>query len=295
MSERVCAVVVTYNRKDLLRECLGALLGQSRPLEEILVVDNVSTDGTPDMLAAEFPREKFPGLTVLRLERNGGGAGGFHAGTRHAAAQGFDWLWLLDDDTIARPDALAELFAARARFPDEASRPDLLASRVLWTDGSMHPMNIPRLKRNDLLESQCRAALQSTLSLRSTSFVSLLVHRRFVEQYGLPLADYFIWNDDVEYTARILRREFGVLVPQSVVHHKTALKNADPGPRYYYGLRNGLWMIRYSAAWSGEEKLKMMVSTVKDIVDYLRRGPSLTRLEIVARALKDGLLKAPGH
>ena len=293
MSDRVCAVVVTYNRKNLLRECLRALLGQSRPLEGILVVDNVSTDGTPDLLAAEFPREQFPALEVCRLERNVGGAGGFHEGLKRAAAQGFDWIWLLDDDTITQADTLAELFAARARF-EPAQTPDLLASKALWTDGSMHPMNVPRVKRNDL-ESLCQAALGGAVSLRSTSFVSVLIHRRLVERYGLPFADYFIWNDDVEYTARILRREFGVLVPRSVVHHKTALKSADPGPRYYYGLRNGVWMLRHGEAWAAGEKLHMAAVVCKGIVDYLRRGLSWERLEVVGRALKDGFLKSPGN
>ena len=291
VSERVCAVVVTYNRKELLRECLRALLEQSRALEGILVVDNVSTDGTLDMLAAEFPPAKFPGLEVFRLERNVGGAGGFHEGIKRAAFQGFDWIWLLDDDTITGPDTLAELFATRSRF-DPAQAPDLLASKALWTDGSMHPMNVPRVKRNDL-ESLCQAALGGAVSLRSTSFVSALIHRRLVERYGLPFADYFIWNDDVEYTARILRREFGVLAPRSIVHHKTALKSADPGLRYYYGLRNGVWMLRRGEAWSAEEKLHMAAVVCKGIVDYLRRGLSWDRLKVVGRALKDGFLKTP--
>lgn len=50
MSEKVCAVIVTYNRKELLRECLKAVLGQTRPPDHILVVDNASTDGTLEML-----------------------------------------------------------------------------------------------------------------------------------------------------------------------------------------------------------------------------------------------------
>jgi GT2 family glycosyltransferase len=290
-AERVCAVVVTYNRKLLLRECLLALLAQTRPLDRILVVDNVSTDGTLDLLAAEFPPTDYPAVEVFRLERNVGGAGGFHAGLQRAAGQGFDWIWLLDDDTIARPDTLAELFATRARF-EPASAPDLLASKVVWTDGSIHPMNVPRIKRNDL-ESLCQGALGGALSLRSTSFVACLVHRRLVERYGLPIAEYFIWNDDVEYSARILRHEFGVLAPRSRVEHKTTLKDADPGPRYYYGLRNSVWMLRCSRAWAPEEKLQMSAVVAKGLLNYLRRGFSWARLEVVGRALRDGFLKSP--
>jgi len=72
MSENICAVIVTYNRKELLRECLKAVLAQTRPPEHVLVVDNASTDGTPEMLQEEFPQ-----VEVLCLPENQGSAGGF--------------------------------------------------------------------------------------------------------------------------------------------------------------------------------------------------------------------------
>jgi GT2 family glycosyltransferase len=93
MSGRVCAVVVTYNRRDLLRECLVSLQAQTHVPDTILVVNNASTDGTAQMLSAEFAQ-----LEVLTLAENVGGAGGFHAGMKWAYEQGYDWLWLMDDD-----------------------------------------------------------------------------------------------------------------------------------------------------------------------------------------------------
>lgn len=80
MSERVCAVIVTYNRKALLRECLKAVLSQTRPPDHVLVVDNASTDGTPEMLQEEFPQ-----VEVLRLPETRAGPGvprGNEAGLR---------------------------------------------------------------------------------------------------------------------------------------------------------------------------------------------------------------------
>ncbi|HEX8679505.1 MAG TPA: glycosyltransferase, partial [Chthoniobacterales bacterium] len=113
MSERVCAVVVTYNRKALLDECLCALRAQSRTLDGILIVDNASTDGTAAMLEERGHRAD-PRVHYLRLEQNLGGAGGFHRAFADAYAAGFDWIWAMDDDTIVDQDALEQLFAARA-------------------------------------------------------------------------------------------------------------------------------------------------------------------------------------
>ena len=260
MKEQVCAVVVSYNRKALLLECLDAIFAQTRPVERILLIDNASTDGTPDLLREKGYLDNSL-IEYLRLPTNIGGAGGFHEGMKWAFNKGFDWIWVMDDDSIAEPSALAELFIARQQFNKEQC-PRLLASKVVWVDETLHPMNVPKVKHSgySYIESSFLAAQNSMLSLRSTSFVSLLLHRTLVQQYGLPIADYFIWADDVEYTGRILRKEFGVVVPSSIVKHKTVEKYAPvqtTGFKHYYGTRNTVWMITRSSAWSGKEKVQL--------------------------------------
>ena len=106
-SDRVCAVVITFNRKALLRECLLALGPQLQPEDRILVVDNASTDGTSALLETEFPT-----LERLSLPENIGGSGGFYEGMKWAFEKGFDFLWLMDDDGRPDPDCLAKLRAA---------------------------------------------------------------------------------------------------------------------------------------------------------------------------------------
>ena len=287
MTETICAVVVTYNRKELLGESLDALLAQTRPVDKILVVDNASTDGTPEFLQQKGYLTRSQ-IIHLRLPQNVGGAGGFHEGVKQAFDAQFDWIWVLDDDSIASPDALEQLLTARQQF-DESHRPDLLASKVVWTDGSLHPMNEPTLKTWDM-ESAVLAAQYATISIRTATFVSLLLHRRLIKRYGLPWADYFIWGDDTEYTARILRYELGVWVPASRVLHKTARKHTfkdDPGPRSFYHFRNSVWMQRHSDAWTKEEKLRKKFLIFKHIWLYLIRS----RLKYsTVRAVFGGLL-----
>ena len=297
MNGRVCAVVVTYNRKVLLSECLRALLAQSRAVEEILVVNNASTDGTPEAVAEQFPPNEFPRLRLLSLPKNIGGAGGFREGIKRAFEGQFDWFWVMDDDTIPEPDALSELFASRAGFT-ESPRPDLLASKVVWIDGSLHPMNISWVKEGDP-EQLFLATQHSTLSMRATTFVSLLMHRKLVERYGLPVADYFIWGDDIEYTGRILRHEFGVAVPRSRVTHKTAKKYATvdgSGARFYYHVRNTIWMLTRSNAWSAEEKAEIMIGFLKSLWLYLTRSYfSWSSLRVISTGLRDGFFKRPAQ
>jgi GT2 family glycosyltransferase len=295
-SPDVCAVVVTYNRKELLRECLHALLAQTCRLRSIIVVNNVSTDGTLEMLAQEFAPASFPQISVTTLPQNVGGAGGFHEGVKSAAAAGAEWLWLMDDDTIAQPTALAELFAARARFP-AGKQPDLLASKVEWTDGALHSMNVNWVNQRDP-EATFHAAAAGTFPIRTATFVSLLFHRRFVQEFGLPIHDYFIWADDVEFSGRILRQNLGVAVPASVVIHKTARNHGstDPGPRFYYHVRNGIWMLTRSSAFTSRERTKMWLGLISSIWVYLRRSSFKGEsLRFIGRGLRDGLARKPSR
>src|SRR5918998_5992428 len=110
----VTAVVVTYNRKEMLVECLEALARQTVPPTRVVLVDNASADGTREHVEAAAP---LP-VDYLRVTRNGGGAEGFHYGVRAALERPCEWLWLMDDDCEPPPDCLASLLAAAE--PDDA-------------------------------------------------------------------------------------------------------------------------------------------------------------------------------
>ncbi|HEX8280450.1 MAG TPA: glycosyltransferase family 2 protein [Chthoniobacterales bacterium] len=292
----VCAVVVTYNRRELLREALAAVLAQTAPVARILVIDNASTDGTDAMLRAEFGPEKFPQIEHVPLPGNVGGAGGFKEGMRRAAEGAHEWLWLLDDDTIANPDALEQLLEAWRRFPEGPRQPELLTSQAIWSDGGVHPMNVPHFKHEDAA-AEYYAVDRGCVSIRTATFVSLLVRRRCIAEFGLPFADYFIWRDDIEYTGRILRDKIGVLVPRSVVLHKTRTKYAPQhgsAERFYYFVRNGVWMHVRSSAFRRNELVKLWVVFLHAIVDFLRGSSERSAgIRSIARGLWDGFFNRP--
>jgi rhamnopyranosyl-N-acetylglucosaminyl-diphospho-decaprenol beta-1,3/1,4-galactofuranosyltransferase len=286
----ICAVVVSHNRRDLLSECLAALLRQTFPIDAILVVDNASSDGTPEMLQASFPSVKR-----LRLGTNRGGAGGFRAGIEWAHAQAFDWFLLMDDDTVAEPSCVEHLMAALRAFGSEP-RPAMLASRVLWTDGSLHRMNKPVPRASDVA-TMVATATARTFPVRFSTFVSMLLHRSAVDDHGLPLEDYFIWSDDVEYSARVLRRGLGVCVPGSIVVHKTASNYRwldAPPERFYFHVRNSTWMLLKSSAFAWNERIVRSAKFVVGCLVYAARSRSLLRTtRALMNGLADGLFTSP--
>ncbi|MBE1533395.1 glycosyltransferase [Actinomadura algeriensis] len=259
----VAAVVVTYERRELLAESLAALAAQERRPDRVVVVDNASGDGTRAMV-----RERFPDADLLVLPRNTGGAGGFAAGMARALAGSprADLLWLLDDDTVPEPGALRALLAARDRTAGPDGPATLLASRVVWTDGRDHPMNTPRPKPRASAAEREAARSAGCVPIRSASFVSVLVDAAAVRERGLPVADYFLWNDDFEFTTRLLRGRRGVLCPDSVVVHKTRTfggADADPGDRFYYEVRNKIWLFTGSRGLAPPERVLYAGSTVR--------------------------------
>jgi GT2 family glycosyltransferase len=286
VSPRIVAVVVTWNRRDLLRESLDAVLGQSLPPVQTVVVDNASTDGTPDLLAAGY-RD----LEVVRLERNTGGAGGFAAGMERALTFEPDLVWLLDDDTVATPTAAEELASAWVGYERATGeRPSLVASRVVWTDGRDHPMNTPRPRPGASAADLAAARAVGCVPVRSASFVSIVCDAEVIGERGLPLADYFLWNDDFEYSTRLVRGRTGLYCPASVVVHKTRAfgsTDADPGERFFYEVRNKVWLFGRSTGLGGVEKLLYGGSTLRR---WARTFAGSTDRATLARAAARGLV-----
>lgn len=266
----VTAVVVSYNRPQLLRECLDGLAGQTRPADRVIVVDNASTDEAP-----EVARTHPIGADVVELSRNYGGAGGFCAGMALAldAAVTPDFLWVMDDDTIPTPTALNELLkAAQACREANGTLPTVLGSRTLWKDGREHPMSRPRprmwLFRGERELPAAHEGTERAFQARSMSFVSCLVNARAMLELGaLPCTAFFLWNDDFEFTTRLLRRGIGYYVPASEVVHKTKVfgsSDADPGRRFRFEVRNKIWMMRACRGdFTAREYMEFLLKTVR--------------------------------
>jgi GT2 family glycosyltransferase len=288
VSARVVAVVVTWNRRDLLLESLAAVQAQTVPPTQVVVVDNACTDGTGELLESRFGH-----LEVVRLTENIGGAGGFAAGIERALTLDADLVWLLDDDTVPTPTAVERLVTAWSSFPGP-ERPRVLASRVVWTDGRDHPMNTPRPRPGSSAAERAAAEAIGCVPIRSASFVSLMCDAAVIRDRGVPVADYFLWNDDFEYSTRLIRGGTGLYCPDSVVVHKTRTfgsTDADPGERFFYEVRNKLWLFGRSRGLSPAEKVLYGGSTARR---WARTFARSTDRRTLTRAFGRGLAAGVG-
>ncbi len=244
--KKVAAVVVTYNRKALLLENIESLLNQTfSNLLDIIVVDNASTDGTKEAL------EKYINNNEIIYKNTGanlGGAGGFSFGVRTAVEADYDYLWLMDDDTIPQEDALEVLLKAKNQLKENFG---YLSGNVLWKDGT------PCLMNNQKHFNKVVDIVSSTnefVPVTQSTFVSLFMPSKIVKKVGLPIKEFFIWGDDVEYTRRIsiIHKLPCYCVKNSIVKH---LMNENTGSniaidvperigRYRYAYRNEFYTYK---------------------------------------------------
>jgi GT2 family glycosyltransferase len=189
----VAAVVVTYNRKELLLKNLKALLQQSYQPGKIFVIDNACTDGTKNYLEHHglFLHSQ---IEYVRLEENTGGAGGFSEGIKRAYEAGADWIWGMDDDAFPQDNALETLVQKCHHDPQACYWSNCDRDQT----GFFHGIKI----------------------VDSWMFVGFFLNRDVIRNVGYPRKDFFIYHDDFEYAKRIISHGYAIKkVQDSLVEH----------------------------------------------------------------------------
>lgn len=293
---KVCAVVVTFNRRTLLEGTLRCLAEQTFPIDEILVVNNASTDGTKEFLG----NLRKPAVTVIHMTKNLGGAGGFSAGIEAAFRKGSDLIWVMDDDVLPRADALEKLTQSLTGLREKGNSPNFLICNVFNSDGE--PVNAPvvdlRIQKNGNLRLTTFLS-DRLLPVVSASFVGTLITREAVARYGLPIAEMFIWGDDTEYTFRLTAdREAGYVVGDSKMVHLgrgTELSlltenDMNRAEKFFYFYRNNVYVLRKFG--SKQKVASFCLAGLRLFFRLLLRG-EMRKLAILLKGVGSGLVFNP--
>jgi len=244
----VASVTLAYNAKALVVRQIEALLRQAESLREIIVVDNASSDGTAEFVAATYPK-----VTIIRLPTNEGAGGGYAAGLQYAVFEkNHDWVWTLDQDSVPGPDALSKLLAAW----EETKRGKVGLIAPLWIDAAT---GIPgsAYRWHDKPVPMSRADLESPLSFVDMVISSgSMIRNDAVRAAGLPRKDFFMDWADYEYCLRLRRLGFQIVLatkclmphtvgsPRSVrLLGKTRLRHNHAPWREYYKVRNRAFFL----------------------------------------------------
>jgi rhamnosyltransferase len=253
MNLSVASVTTAYNAASVLPRQMDALLRQTRPLQEIVVVDNGSTDGTNRLLA-----ERYPQVKVLRIDENCGVGNGWAAGLAYAALEKqHDWVWTFDDDSVPNDDALEILLNGVAFLRNVDGALGMVAPLPVHREtGICYP---PLLWRDGFVRPSAELVRQPIWFADLAVGAGCMIRREVVETIGLPRADFLMDFIDFEYWLRARSRGYKLaVISRSQMSHEVGNARkvrflgrsrlwADQAPwRNYYIGRNlayiGWWL-----------------------------------------------------
>lgn len=285
--KRVAVIIVTFNRLQMLKEEITSVRKQTFDSFDIIVVNNGSTDDTPNWLSEQ------PDIITITQD-NLGCTGGMFTGIKYAVENGYELCWVMDDDVEYKNNSLEELIKSYDLLQGNVG---FLCSKVEGIDGK--PMNVPNVDNRpldngyshyyDLVDRQMIKVIDAT-------FVSLFFSSNVVKNVGLPLKEFFIWGDDTEFTTRITKRYRGYLCCNSIAIHKRVIQSdlSFETENDKKRLRNYFYMFRNRAFINRRDGgirsfLKTYIKYVLLFVCYLFKFDSAKSM-VLLRVL----MKSPG-
>ncbi len=255
LGKKVTAVILTHNRMEgAIKRCTEVTI-QTRPPDEVILVDNASSDGTADAIARLFPQ-----VIIHRLPENLGPAGGFAVGFTEAMRRSCDFIWGIDDDVVISPQCLEHLLAEAAMAP--------LAV--------VFPTRLPYDQKHGV------------------AWRGMLVPAEIVRSVGVPRADFFWHLEDTEYFLHRIRdlADFALVIcPRATVWHGTHRpRKGFPGWKLYYQTRNSIYYRFHlkRGLWRRVKGVALFLGRLAVICFREERGPA--KAWMMVRGFKDGLL-----
>ena len=295
MTQRIMAVVVTYNRLKLLKRAVEYIHRQTLPVADLIVVNNGSTDGTAEWLNAQT------GITVVHQD-NVGGSGGFYTGIKTAYEKGADWIWCMDDDVWPTDNCLETLYGYASR--DEKIGivcPKRLLGGVNIVVGETRSFNLTNpLRPTHQFLSLDEVGDKEIVKIEGMAFEGPLIKRAVVDKIGLPNKGLFIFYDDSDYSYRSVLAGFDVCLLTKAILNKEQFppKKKDKSTaasewKTYYFVRNMSYFNRaygetFASRWFGgirfflhemwnvfyenkQEKLLILGKIIRSFIDGKRK------------------------
>lgn len=295
MKYKIACIVVTYNRKKLLLNCLKSICLQSYKPTTVFIIDNASTDNTKDLLLQEsFLNNELYGIyfRYIRLNENIGGAGGFYEGMKTAYEENcYDAYWVMDDDGIPDKDCLYNL----QQYLDKYS---YISPLVLDIENPLN-LSFPYKSEKTFMDVINKYGENGIIINRSNPFNGILYKNNLLKTIGFPKKDMFIWGDECEYDERAKFNGFPPITVIKALHkhpkdrmkfHKDIIGReiiifTDSKLRNYCKYRNTAYLLK---------KYKSKSSFIKFVLQYIlffcvQRRFDLKNLKLFLNAIHESL------
>lgn len=243
MESSVAIILVNYNGYDDTVECVKSLLQIKYKNYQIFIVDNCSSD-TETIKSDGLLNEN---TKLIFSIQNLGFSGGNNLAIRDALNLGFDYIVLLNNDTIVEPNFLASLVSEAEQSLDVGAVTGKIyyyyKREDVWSAGGEYDRNTGLTIQYSGSDTE---AFNSKKEITFATGCLLMVPRKVVQKIGLMDEEYFLYSEDSDYCQRIIDAGYKIIYnPQSVIYHKVSASTGDRSPmQQRYMMRNNLYMIK---------------------------------------------------
>ena len=256
----VYGLILTFNRVSSLRSCLNAVQNQTKRPETILIVNNASSDDTPEFLEEQAKQDSS--ITIVNLPENLGPAGAYAFGLKWGSDRNFSYCWVMDDDVFPNSDCLEFLL--------EEMETD--SNKIIFP-----------------LISSWKGEIQNY-----PAWAGLLIPIAVVKRAGLPRQELFWWAEDTEYLQWRLPKIYGIHrinSKKAMARHGVYDGKEKPAWKYYYEVRNTIY---YRFFIQKGNLLRRIRRTIIVICKFLLRvlfkeGEKLLKIRLICLGVWDGI------
>lgn len=238
-------IIVNWNLKEDTAACITSILEAGIELEQVILIDNASTDGSVAAM-----KEKFgPSLKIIETESNLGFAGGTNLGIRHALDSQVSWLFLLNNDTVVEPGMFSELAKAVHDTPKYGIVAPLIfyydAPEIIWSAGDRLILGT-MATRNSYHKKHKPEGLPTILDVDFVTGSGMLVRREVFEKIGLLDTSLFMYAEEVDFIwrARLAGYQVGCVTNAHLLHKVSLSANRDRPKQRYLRIRNQIYFYR---------------------------------------------------
>lgn len=300
----VAIILLNWNGYQDTYECLKTLETLTYPHFHVFLVDNDSSDDSFTRLKEDQASGKFNvGLTCIQSGGNLGCAGGNNVGIKKAYEQGFDYYWMLNNDTYVDPEALStlvEVIDGEQKVGIVGSKIYYADTKLLWFAGGSVNSYIGTSKMIGIDEED-KGQYDEMKEVDFIVGCSMLFRKEVIEYIGYLEEDYFIYYEDTDWNIRAKKAGWKIIyVPSSIIYHKesSSTKSSDLSPYYaYYLIRNGYLMVsRINANYKWIAFMYLFIRILKFHILYvLKSNNKLRRSSMILKGAFHALTDKRGQ
>lgn len=240
-SKKIGIILVNYNGEKYNDECIDSILKSRYDNFEIIVVDNNSSDNSVNLLEQNYSDK----ITLFKNKNNSGFSEANNIGIEIAKSKQCDYILLLNNDTVILPDCIEKMMKSSIDNYNSVISPKIYYyddKEVIWSAGAKMLWKKGLAAQNGI-NKRDNGEYNQSISVEFGTGCCLLIPMEIINKVGLLSTDYFLYYEDTDYCARILKEGFNIIYePKAVLYHKVSASTGgeDSYLYIYYNTRNRL-------------------------------------------------------